>query len=93
MAEYMSAITTVSSKGQLVLPLDIRNGMNIKPGVKMFVLSDGESIVLKPISQPDISEFRSLLDAAEAWAADVGLTEDDINDAIKTVRARKKASI
>ena len=93
MAEYMSAITTVSSKGQLVLPLDIRNGMNIKPGVKMFVLSDGESIVLKPINQPDISEFRSLLDAAERWASDVGLTEDDINDAIKTVRARKKGTV
>ena len=93
MAQYMSAITTVSSKGQLVLPLNIRNGMNIKPGIKMFVLSDGESIILKPIVQPDISEFRSLMDAAEEWASNVGLTEDDINDAIKTVRAKRKATV
>ena len=92
MAQYMSAITTVSSKGQIVLPLNIRNDMNIQSGVKMFVLSDGESIILKPIVQPDISEFRSLMDAAGKWAADVGLTENDIDDAIKTVRARKKAS-
>ena len=92
MAQYKSAITTVSSKGQLVLPLDIRNGMNIKPGVKMYVLSDGESIILKPIAQPDISEFRSLMDAAEKWALDVGLTEDDINDAIRSVRTKRKAS-
>ena len=93
MAQYMSAITTVSSKGQLVLPLNIRNGMNIKPGIKMFVLSDGESIILKPIVQPDISEFRSLMDAAEEWASNVGLTEDDINDAIKIVRAKRKATV
>ena len=92
MAQYKSAITTVSSKGQLVLPLDIRNGMNIKPGVKMYVLSDGESIILKPIAQPDISEFRSLMDAAEKWALDVGLTEDDINEAIRSVRTKRKAS-
>ena len=93
MAQYMSAITTVSSKGQLVLPLNIRNGMNIKPGIKMFVLSDGESIILKPIAQPDISEFRSLMDAAKEWASDVRLTEDDINDAIKTVRAKRKVTV
>ena len=92
MAQYMSEITSVSSKGQVVLPISIRNELNIQPGAKFIVISDGENILLKPIVMPDISELRSTMDAAQEWAAEVGLTESDIEDAIKTVRARKKTT-
>lgn len=90
MPQYVSEITTVSSKGQVVLPMSIRNAMNIQPGAKLMIFSDGESILLKPIIEPDASEVRAMLDAANAWAAEVGLSEEDIEDAIKTVRTRKK---
>jgi hypothetical protein len=58
----------------------------------MMVFSDGVSILLKPIPEPDITEFRNLMDAAAAWATEVGMTESDIADAIQTVRSRKKQS-
>ena len=90
MPQYVSEITTVSSKGQVVLPMFIRNAMNIQPGAKLMIFSDGESILLKPIIEPDASEVRAMLDAANAWAAEVGLSEEDVEDAIKTVRTRKK---
>ena len=89
MAQYVSEITSVSSKGQIVLPVSIRTEMNIKPGAKFMVFSDGENILLKPIMAPDTSEIRAMMDAASEWAAEVGITQEDINDAIKTVRARK----
>lgn len=92
MASYTSEITSVSSRGQVVLPVSIRHEMNIQPGAKLIVISDGESILLKPINLPDAAQIQSMLDDAQEWAAEAGLTEDDINDAIKTVRARKKAS-
>ena len=92
MAQYLSDITSVSSKGQLVLPVTIRNEMNIQPGAKLMVFSDGESILLKPIIEPNIDEVRSMMDAAKSWAKEAGLTEDDINAAIKTVRTRKKVT-
>ena len=92
MANYTSEITSVSSRGQVVLPISIRDGMNLQPGAKLIVISDGESILLKPINLPDASEMQSMLDQAQEWAADVGLTENDISDAIKTVRAKKKVS-
>ena len=90
MSQYVSEITSVSSKGQVVLPRSIRNAMNIQPGAKLMIFSDGESILLKPIIEPDASEVRAMLDAANAWAAEVGLSEEDVEDAIKTVRTRKK---
>ena len=91
MSQYVSDITVVSSKGQVVLPKAIREKLQIVPGVKLMVFSDGNSILLKPIPEPDISEFRDLMDAASKWATDVGMTEEDIDSAIKTVRSRRKA--
>lgn len=91
MQSYTSEITSVSSRGQVVLPVSIRNEMNLQPGAKLMVISDGESILLKPIVLPDVAQMQLMLAETQTWAEEVGLTEDDINDAIKTVRARKKA--
>ena len=84
----MYYVTTVSSKGQVVIPKTIREQLNLESGRPLVVFSDGSNILLKPILRPDISEFRALMDATAAWAKDVGLTEEDITDAIKTVRNR-----
>ena len=90
MSQYVSDITAVSSKGQVVLPKAIREKLQIVPGVKLMVFSDGISILLKPIPEPDISEFQKLMDVASDWAANVGMTEGDIESAIQTVRSRKE---
>lgn len=92
MNTYISDVTAVSSKGQVVLPKAIRDDLQIEPGVKLMVISDGTSILLKPIPEPDISEFRNLLDAAANWADEVGMTEDDISSAIKSVRKAKRSA-
>ena len=92
MNTYLSDVTAVSSKGQVVLPKVIRDDLQIEPGVKLMVISDGTSILLKPIPEPDISEFRNLLDAAANWADEVGMTEDDISSAIKSVRKAKRSA-
>ncbi len=86
----MTDITAVSSKGQVVLPKEIRDSMKIEPGTKLMVISDGVSIILKPIPKPDISEFQTLMETASSWAADVGMTEDDTTSAVKTVRSRRR---
>ena len=78
MKELLSDITSVSAKGQIVIPKAIRDKLQISPGVKLMVLSDGTNILLKPIPEPDISEFDELMDAAASWASDVGMKEEDI---------------
>ena len=54
-------------------------------------MADGDDILLKPIVAPDINEFDSLMKESQKWAKNVGMTEEDINDAIKKVRKRRKA--
>ncbi|MBD3286550.1 AbrB family transcriptional regulator [candidate division WOR-3 bacterium] len=41
-------IVTVSDKGQIAIPVDARNALDIKPGDKLFVLrrKDGKGVTL-----------------------------------------------
>ena len=90
MTQYITDVTAVSSKGQVVLPKPIRECLKIDAGTKLLVISDGQSIILKPFAMPDFSEFQNLMDAAASWANDAGMTEEDVSDAVKAVRKRKK---
>ena len=83
--------TSVSSKGQVVLPKTVRDALSLDAGSKLIVVTDGDNILLKPIVAPDISEFNALMKESQKWAKNVGMTEDDIDDAIKAVRKRRKA--
>ena len=89
MKQYISEITVVSSKGQVVLPKAIRTKLNLNAGSKLMFFSDGDNILLKPITQPDIAEFREMIDAAQQWADEVGMKESDIREAITLVRRKK----
>ena len=51
----IAEVTSVSSKGQVVLPKAIRDEMDLDTGSKLVVFTDGKNILLKPISVPDLS--------------------------------------
>ena len=87
----ITEVTSVSSKGQVVLPKTVRDALSLDAGSKLIVVTDGDNILLKPIVTPDISEFDSLMQESQKWTKNVGMTEEDINDAIETVRKRRKA--
>lgn len=91
MAQFFTDVTAVSSRGQVVLPKPIRDSMQLAPGARLLVISDGNNILLKPVVMPEFSEFQNLMDAASAWAEEVGMTEEDIASAIKTIRRRTRA--
>ena len=84
----VAEVTSMSSKGQIVLPKKIRSRMNLQEGTKFIVITDGENILLKPIREPSLDEFNALMKESQKWALEVGMTEDDIGEAISTVRNR-----
>ena len=83
-----SDILAVSSKGQVVLPANLRKRLSIKSGDHLAVYTSGDVIMLKKIEMPREEDFKSHLDKAQAWAKAVGYQESDVADAIATVRAR-----
>lgn len=92
MSQYLTDVTAISSKGQVVLPKAIRDALSLASGAKLMVMSDGESILLKPIRKPDFAEFKTMMAETEKWAAEVNMTEDDIENAIKEVRKARRSS-
>ena len=86
----IAQIASLMSKGQITLPKAIRSLLSLSPGTQFAVFSDGENVLLKPLKSPDTVEFKRLLDDARQWAAEVGLTEADIQNAIADVRLSAK---
>ena len=84
-------VLTVSSKGQVVLPVEMRKKLSIEAGSRLAAYASGDVIMLMPITIPTEQDFAARLDEAKEWAASVGYTEADVSDIIKDVRRKKRA--
>ena len=62
------SITRVSSRGQVVIPRELREEANLNEGDKLMVYGNGETIVLKRI-EPSIKEFEKLASFGKKFAA------------------------
>jgi AbrB family looped-hinge helix DNA binding protein len=54
-------ITTVSTKGQFVIPSEMRSALGIKPGTRICVTQEGSRIVLEPVSAELVDKTRGML--------------------------------
>ena len=83
-------MTTMSSKGQVVIPADIRAEMSLSSGTKLMVVTDGHNLLLKPVLEPKLETFRALIRRSEQHARAVGLKRSDIPRLIKKVRRENR---
>jgi len=82
-------VLTVSSKGQISIPVDFRRQLSLKTGDKLVAYTSGDVIMLKTLKLPTAEEFKASLDEAQQWAASVGYKEDDVDGIIRSVRKSK----
>lgn len=82
-------VLTVSSKGQISLPVALRRNMAIGTGDKLVAYASGDTIMLKVLRLPSAEEFDTMLQEAQAWAASAGYREEDVDDIVKSARRRK----
>jgi AbrB family looped-hinge helix DNA binding protein len=83
------ATTKMSSKGQVVIPEDVRNELGLEEGSQFVVLGYGDAVILKKITPPTPKEFRALLARAAKAAKRAGFTPSDLQRAIKKARSSK----
>jgi len=83
------ATTRMSSKGQVVIPEDIRKQLRLKAGSQFVVLGKDDVVILKAISPPAMEEFDSLIAAARKGARQAGMKRSDVTGAIARVRGRR----
>ena len=83
-------ITKVTSRGQVVIPQDIREQNNIREGERFLVYGTGDSIVLKRIK--NLEEAKDLKGFEEAFASmwktakSRGITKKDVEKEISLYR-------
>jgi AbrB family looped-hinge helix DNA binding protein len=64
-------ITTVSTKGQFVIPSEMRASLGIKPGTRVAVTLDGSRIVLEPVTEELVGKTRGMLKGKASQAEDM----------------------
>lgn len=79
-------VTSVSSKGQVVIPNDIRETMGISIGMKMLVFTDGDNLLLKPIQPPHFETFKELVKESKKLITKTGFKKINVQKLIKQVR-------
>ena len=83
------ATTRLSSKGQVVIPEEVRESLGLKVGDQFVVIGSGDAIILKSITKPSLEQFEDLLQEAQRQAKKAGMKKSDIKIAIKKVREKK----
>ena len=58
--------TKMSSRGQVVIPEEIRKRLGLNPGVQFVVVGKNDVIILKALKQPSMDEFDSLMERGES---------------------------
>lgn len=81
-------ITSVSSRGQVVIPQSLRDRLKIHEGEKFVIIGEDNTIVLKKLEMPSFSGIDKLLKKTREFAKQKGLKETDVEKSIR--EARKK---
>jgi AbrB family looped-hinge helix DNA binding protein len=88
MADY--ATTKLSSRGQVVIPEEVRNDLGLHEGDQFVVIGQGDAVILKVITPPRLEEFRELLSQARAEGKKAGIKKAQVKSAIAKVRRGSK---
>lgn len=81
-------VTSLSSRGQVVIPQRLRDRLHLHEGEKFMVIGEDDTIVLKKMQVPSFKGFERLLKKTRTYAKNKGLKETDVAEAIREVRQR-----
>ena len=82
------ATTRLSTKGQVVIPEEVRTALGLEPGASFVVLGEADIVILKRIDPPSPREIRALAARARRRAKQAGVRAADVHLAIRDVRRR-----
>jgi AbrB family looped-hinge helix DNA binding protein len=89
MAMGAPATTRLSSKGQVVIPEEIRQRLGLKEGAQFVVVGERDVVILKSIVPPAMEEFDELMRRARSAAKKAGVKRSDVAKAVRRARSRR----
>lgn len=82
----VAATTTLSTKGQVVIPEEIRAQLGLEPGAQFVVIADRDVVIFRLLEPPSLKDFAAIVGRARKIAKQTGMTRADITHAVKKVR-------
>ena len=79
-------VTSLSSKGQIVIPDKIRKQLNLTTGSKLIIITDGSNLLLKPMEEPKMETFKRLIEESRKITKNKKLEKGNVKKALKEVR-------
>ena len=84
-------VTTISEKGQIVIPQSIRKELGIKPRTKFLVFGRGDTVIMKKLELPDVKkEWDDIFKMMDKKR--LKLSEEEIQKEIAAARKEKLKS-
>jgi len=83
-----AATTKVSSKGQVVIPANVRKAASLRKGEKILAIAIDDTVVLKKIVD---KSFQETLKPIWEKVRRMGLTEEDIDVLVEVARSQDSA--
>lgn len=80
--------TSMSAKGQVVIPEVIRTQMNLKAESRFMVTSSKDSVILKAIESPPAQDIDDLIIESNRLPQNNGLSDGSIERLISGVRGQ-----
>ena len=81
--------TTMSSRGQIVIPQGVREALALDAGAKFIVIGEGDTIILKKLEVPSASALKELLAQSRKAAKKSRLTTKGVEAAVTRRRKRR----
>jgi AbrB family looped-hinge helix DNA binding protein len=78
----------MSSKGQVVIPEEVRKRLGLRAGARFVVVGEDDVVVLKTIQGPSMRDFDALIAKARREAGASGIRRSDIAKAVRRARGR-----
>ena len=88
-AKDESTLTIETSKGQVVIPEEIRTKLGLKAGAQFVVIGERDVVILKTLSPPVMSDFDDLVSKARKQARKAGLKRSKVKKVVAEERRRR----
>ena len=84
----MVNIIKISSKGQIVIPLEIRDKMKLKEGNLLIISDNDDSICMKKVELPKIKSWKETTKPFKEAAKKSNFSNNDLKRLIEESRIR-----
>ena len=84
------AMTKLSSKGQVVLPENVRTMLGLTTGNQFMVFADGDTVILKVVTPPKPQDLKNAMAAARAAMKRAGIKQESVEEDIRAYRKAKR---